>query len=44
MPNTQEMVFARVLCESMENYKVLPHIVVQLQKDGVYFLPFQGIK
>ncbi len=44
MPNVNEMVFARILTEFEESFPVKPHILVRFEKDGIYFLPYQGIK
>ena len=44
VPNVNEMVFARILTEFEESFPVKPHILVRFEKDGIYFLPYQGIK
>jgi len=36
VPNVNEMVFARILTEFED--------LVRFEKDGIYFLPYQGIK
>jgi hypothetical protein len=38
------MVFARVLADFEEPYFINAHINVQLMKDTIYFLPYQGVK